>query len=141
VPEPLEITLEAWLAMLGHARASYPEECCGVMLGSASNAGGMVHLSVRLANSAGSKAVRYELRVEDLARAGAEADARGMQLLGIYHSHADADAGFSAADLAGSWPCFSFVVLSIRDGQFDDVTCWRPNLERTEAAPQPLVLK
>lgn len=127
--------------MLGHARASYPEECCGAMLGSASSGGGIVRHSVRLANSAVSKAAHYEVRPEDLARAGAEADARGMDLIGVYHSHADAAANFSEADLAGSWPWFSFVVLSIRGGQFEDATCWCPNLERTEAARQMLVLK
>jgi proteasome lid subunit RPN8/RPN11 len=127
--------------MLSHALASYPEECCGAMLGESAGDGGTVRHAVRLENSAVMKDTRYELHLDDLRRAGDEAEARGMELIGIYHSHPDEDADFSAADLAGSWPWFSFLVLSVCDGELGDTSCWRPNLERTEAAPQLMVMR
>ena len=48
---------------------------------------------------AGAQAARYELRPEDLLQADKAARERGMDLIGIYHSHPDCDAYFSATDL------------------------------------------
>ena len=62
----------------------------------------------------GAQAARYELRPEDLLAADKAARARGMDLIGIYHSHPDCDAYFSETDLKNSCPWYSFVVLSIK---------------------------
>ena len=87
---------------------------------------------------AGAQATRYELRAEDLLAADRAARERNLDLIGIYHSHPDCDAYFSTTDLKNSCPWYSFVVLSIRNGEFDHANSWLPNFEQTEAAKEEL---
>ena len=125
--------------MVAHARKTYPNECCGAMLGSAVNGEKVVREAIALENAyEGSQATRYELKPEDLLAADRAARIHNMELIGIYHSHPDCDAYFSATDLRNSCPWYSFVVLSIQRGEFHHANSWLPNLEQTEAAKEEL---
>jgi proteasome lid subunit RPN8/RPN11 len=129
-----------WEAMLAHARRTYPNECCGAMLGTSDGESKSVREAIALENAyQGAQAARYELRPEDLMAADKAARSRGMDLIGIYHSHPDCDAYFSTTDLQNSCPWYSFVVLSIRKGEFDHANSWLPNAEQTAAAKEELI--
>jgi len=135
------IRIEAgpWAAMVAHARATYPNECCGAMLGVNDGDTKIVRESVVLQNAfAGAQAARYELRPEDLLAADKAARSPGMDLIGIYHSHPDCGAYFSETDLKNSCPWYSFVVLSIQKGEFDHANSWLPNVDQTEAVKEEL---
>jgi proteasome lid subunit RPN8/RPN11 len=135
----IHITPEPWQSMLAHAEATYPNECCGAMLGHIDGDQKMVRVSLRLDNAAeGSQRAYYELRPEDLLRADREARQRQMDLIGIYHSHPDCDAYFSQTDLKNSCPWYSFVVMSIKKGRFDHANSWLPNAEQTAAEKEEL---
>ena len=135
----IRIESEPWASMVAHARRTYPNECCGAMLGRINNGVKLVATALPLENAfAGAQAERYELRPEDLLAADRAARERQMDLIGIYHSHPDCDAYFSQTDLKNSCPWYSFVVLSIRGGEFDHANCWLPNMEQTEAAKEEL---
>jgi len=135
----IRVDPDAWQAMVRHARATYPHECCGAMLGSIADDRKTVTVSLPLENAfAGAQERRYELRPEDLLRADKEARSRGLDLVGIYHSHPDCDAYFSETDLKNSCPWYSFVVLSIRDGAFDHANSWLPDAEQTKAEREEL---
>ena len=135
----IQIEPEPWAAMVAHARETYPNECCGAMLGSADNGTKLVSVAMRLQNSfAGAQAARYELRPEDLLAADKAARERDLDLIGIYHSHPDCDAYFSKTDLQNSCPWYSFVVLCIRNGQFDHANSWLPDADQTRADKEEL---
>ena len=135
----IRVAGEPWGEMVAHARSTYPNECCGAMLGRVDGAEKEVLVAMRLENSsAGSQAARYELRPEDLLAADKEARRRGMDLVGIYHSHPDCDAYFSKTDLENSCPWYSFIVLSIQKGEFDHANSWLPNAEQTQAEKEEL---
>jgi proteasome lid subunit RPN8/RPN11 len=135
----IRIEPEPWAAMVAHARETYPNECCGAMLGSTDGEQKMVRVSLRLQNAfEGAQAARYELRPEDLLAADKAARERRMDLIGIYHSHPDCDAYFSKTDLQNSCPWYSFVVLSIQKGEFHHANSWLPNVDQTEAAKEEL---
>jgi proteasome lid subunit RPN8/RPN11 len=135
----IRIQTEPWAAMVAHARQTYPNECCGAMLGSLDGDSKVVHEAIALRNAfEGAQAARYELRPEDLLAADKAARERGMDLIGIYHSHPDCDAYFSKTDLQNSCPWYSFVVLSIQRGEFHHANSWLPNFEQTEAAKEEL---
>jgi len=135
----IRIETGPWAAMVSHARATYPNECCGAMLGVIAGDTKTVRESMALENSfEGVQAARYELRPEDLLKADRAARDRGMDLIGIYHSHPDCDAYFSKRDLENSCPWYSFVVLSIRKGEFDHANSWLPNAEQTAADKEEL---
>ena len=135
----IRIEGDAWLEMVAHARATYPNECCGAMLGDVGDGQKTVRIALPLENAyEGARERRYELRPEDLLRADKEARSRSMDLVGIYHSHPDCDAYFSETDLKNSCPWYSFVVLSICDGAFDHANSWLPDAEQTKAEREEL---
>jgi proteasome lid subunit RPN8/RPN11 len=135
----IRIEQPAWDVMLDHARKTYPNECCGAMLGTEDGEMRLVQTAVPLENAfTGEQGSRYEIRPQDLITADAEANRRGMVLVGIYHSHPDCDAYFSKTDLENSSPWHSFVVLSIKQGRFDHANCFRPDLDRVSAGKEEL---
>ena len=136
----IRIESEPWEAMVSHARRTYPNECCGAMLGSIRGDDKTVHAALPLENVFdGAQTARYELRPQDLLAADKAARERQMDLIGIYHSHPDCGAYFSKTDLQNSCPWYSFVVLSIQKGEFDHANSWLPNAEQTAAAQEELI--
>jgi proteasome lid subunit RPN8/RPN11 len=136
----IRIESEPWEAMVSHARQTYPNECCGAMLGSIDGAEKMVSAALPLENAfEGQQSTRYELRPQDLLAADRAARERQMELIGIYHSHPDCDAYFSQTDLRNSCPWYSFVVLSIQKSEFHHANSWLPNPEQTEAVREELI--
>jgi proteasome lid subunit RPN8/RPN11 len=136
----IRIDSEPWEAMVSHARQTYPNECCGAMLGSIDATGKTVRAALPLENAFdGVQAARYELRPQDLLAADKAAHQRHMDLIGIYHSHPDCGAYFSQTDLQNSCPWYSFVVLSIQKGEFHHANSWLPNAEQTAAAQEELI--
>ena len=136
----IRIESEPWASMVAHARQTYPNECCGAMLGSTDGERKDVRVALPLQNAfEGAQAARYELRPEDLLAADKAARQRNMDLIGIYHSHPDCDAYFSRTDLQNSCPWYSFVVLSIQKGEFSHANSWLPNFDQTEAAKEELI--
>jgi len=135
----IRIETDPWQAMLAHARQAYPNECCGAMLGTIDGDTKNVREAIALQNAfEGAQAARYELRPEDLLAADKAARSRGMDLIGIYHSHPDCDAYFSTTDLQNSCPWYSFVVLSIQKGEFHHANSWLPNFDQTAADKEEL---
>ena len=135
----IEIATEPWETMVRHAEKTYPNECCGAMLGRLNGGSKLVTAAIPMENAyAGEQAARYELRPEDLLEADRQARARGLDLIGIFHSHPDCDAYFSTTDLKNSCPWYSFVVLSIQNGKFNHANSFLPDVDQTAAEREEL---
>lgn len=125
--------------MVLHAERTYPNECCGVMLGHIHGENKVVTEAVPLENSfAGTQHERYEVRPEDLLKAERAAREHGLDLVGIFHSHPDCEAYFSETDLKNSCPWYSFVVISINRGTFDHANSFLPDIDQTSAEKEEL---
>lgn len=136
----IRIEPQAWREMVAHARATYPNECCGAMLGRVDNGHKVVELALCLENAFdGEQRHRYEVRPEDLLAAERRARREGLELVGIFHSHPDADAYFSETDLKNSCPWYSFVVLSVKRGAVEHARSFLPNAEQTAADEEELI--
>lgn len=136
----ISITPEAWEVMVSHAEKTFPNECCGAMLGIIDGSRKTVTRAIPMKNSyAGAQASRYELRPEDLLEADRTARAAGLDLIGIFHSHPDCDAYFSKTDLENSCPWYSFVVISVKGGKFDHANSFLPNADQTAAEKEDLL--
>jgi proteasome lid subunit RPN8/RPN11 len=136
----ITISRGAWDLMVSHARAIYPNECCGAMLGITDGETKRVTIAVPIENAfEGVQRERYEIAPESLLRADKEARARGLDLIGIFHSHPDCDAYFSTTDLKNSCPWYSFVVLSVRRGEVVAAKSFLPDLDQTRADEEELV--
>jgi proteasome lid subunit RPN8/RPN11 len=135
----IEIEKAAWNLMVGHAQSTFPNECCGAMLGQIDGDRKLVKIAVPMENSyRGEQADRYEIRPEDLLAADRTARSQGLDLIGIFHSHPDCDAYFSQTDLKNSCPWYSFVVLSVKNGRFDHAASFIPDAEQTRAEKEEL---
>jgi proteasome lid subunit RPN8/RPN11 len=136
----IEIEAKPWQTMVLHAERIYPNECCGAMLGHLLDGKKVVTEALPLENTwAGEQGERYQLRPEDLLLADKGARARGLDLIGIFHSHPDCDAYFSETDLKNSCPWYSFVVLSIQNGNFDHARSFLPDADQTKADQEELI--
>jgi proteasome lid subunit RPN8/RPN11 len=122
-------------AIRTHARDTYPNECCGALIGS----GRHVTSIVALPNTT-EEGPRRRFLVRPLEYQEAEASAAraGGQLLGFYHSHPDAPARPSEYDLDHAWPVFLYVIVSVQRGQPSLMTCWSLREDRSGFDEDPL---
>jgi proteasome lid subunit RPN8/RPN11 len=118
-----------------HARETYPNECCGALVG---DGGGVMH-AVPLPNTTeeGPRR-RFLVRPSDYREAEQAAARLKGELLGFYHSHPDAPARPSQYDLDHAWPVFFYVIVSVQRGQPSLMTCWRLRDDRSAFDELPL---
>ena len=132
----IRINKPAWETMVSHVESTFPKEGCGLMIGS----DGVVQEAVPLPNSyTGPQEDFFVIDPKDLHRVDRESRTRGLDVLGVFHSHPDCDAYFSKRDLEHSCPWFSYVVLSIKKGRFDHANSYRPDFDQKEAPKEELI--
>ena len=124
----LMLQSEADMDIRRHGRESYPEECCGALIGR----DGSVVEAMRLPNLMGEEARRHFL-VGPVEYQGAEkrATEMGGKLMGFYHSHPDHPARPSQNDLEQAWPTFLYVILAVQNGKPGTMTSWRLREDRS----------
>jgi proteasome lid subunit RPN8/RPN11 len=136
----IRIEPDAWEVMVAEGRRTFPNECCGAMLGDVEDGVKIVRVAMPLRNSfSGSQATFYELSKDDFLSADREAGRLNLNVIGFYHSHPDHDAYFSASDLQHSCPWYTYVVLSIRRGEFDHANSWLPDPDAGKAEKEELI--
>jgi len=115
-------------AIRAHGSETYPNECCGALIGRDGN----VTETLALPNTTeeGPRR-RFMVRPQDYRAAEKRAAETGGELLGFYHSHPDHPARPSQYDLDHAWPFFSYVIVSVRDGVSGDMTAWRLREDRS----------
>lgn len=99
-----------------HAEASYPDECCGLLVGACIGDWIRVHRAAPVTNDAADTRDRYEISPKAYVRIDREARAHGLDVVGVYHSHPDAPAEPSATDLAAAWPGYAYVIVPVDRG-------------------------
>jgi proteasome lid subunit RPN8/RPN11 len=115
-------------AIAEHAGAAYPEECCGVLLGRelADGAGAAV-VAVQAANNerSDSRHNRYVIPPQAVLAAHKQARARGLEVVGYYHSHPDHPAVPSDFDREHAWPGLSYLIVAVEIGRPAAARSWR----------------
>jgi proteasome lid subunit RPN8/RPN11 len=97
-------------AMIEHARQEFPNECCGLLAGRA----GRVEVLFRGRN-ADQSPYTYHLDPREQLEFFKDMDARGLDLLGIYHSHTQSAAYPSRTDVAQAhYPDAAYIIVSLR---------------------------
>ncbi|WP_428937190.1 M67 family metallopeptidase [Fontivita pretiosa] len=115
------------------AVAAYPNECCGILFGRDSLEGRIVERIQAVPNAFDQteRFHRFSISPRQLIDAEKQAAAEGRVVLGFYHSHPNAPARPSEYDRTHAWPFYSYVIVSILNGQAADMTSWVLD-ERTE---------
>ncbi len=111
--------------MIEHAEATYPSECCGLLIGL--NREERRVLEVRQSQNVAPNKDRTRYKIDPIIILKTERELAGSEkvILGIYHSHPDYPASPSRVDFDGAWPWYSYLVLSVSNGRFEEVLAWR----------------
>jgi proteasome lid subunit RPN8/RPN11 len=115
----LKIPAALYDQLLQHGEATYPHECCGVLVGEFDEARGKVVQSVAQCGNTrtDSPANRYHINPSELVRIQRDAMLTGHDIVGFYHSHPDHPARWSMTDLAEAhWTGCSYVITSVENG-------------------------
>ncbi len=119
--------------MLKEAKAAYPHECCGLLVGNSNDYGKEIHEVYPVENKNKVRAAdRYEIDSKEFDRIDREATKKGWNITGIYHSHPDHPAEPSEfdKDCACVWAEYSYIIISVKNGVDDDLRCWRYDTEK-----------
>jgi proteasome lid subunit RPN8/RPN11 len=106
-------------AMRAHGEETYPNECCGVLLGKAAPDGWRVQSAVRAGNTRTDSAHnRYHIAPVELVKIQREATRQGLDIAGFYHSHPDHPAQWSPTDFAEAhWIGCCYVITAVAKGK------------------------
>jgi proteasome lid subunit RPN8/RPN11 len=127
-----------------HAEEAYPHECCGLLIGRIEEGGRsrVVAATYRVENTFEEGERFHRMAIEPLEYAKAERlhAARGLGVVGNYHSHPDHPAVPSRFDLEhlAPWPTMSYVVVSVREGRAVDLRSWEVADDRSRFEEEPL---
>ena len=104
--------------IVAHCLDGLPDEACGMLAGpmDAGEPTGVVSAAYPCRN-ADASARTYTVEPRDLLRAMREADARGDDIVGVWHSHTHTDAYPSQTDVRQAVdPAWIYVLVSLRHG-------------------------
>ena len=126
-------------AIEDHARATFPEECCGFLVGN-SGEPRRVRETRRATNVVKeNRERRYVIDPREILEVDRALVGTGQDLLGFYHSHPDHPAAPSDFDLANAaWTGYSYLILSIVDRNPNDLRSWLLDPERKHAKAEIL---
>jgi proteasome lid subunit RPN8/RPN11 len=96
--------------IVAHAREDAPAECCGILLGTASE----IAEAARTKNVADDPGSRFVIDPKDHIDGRRRARARGLEVVGFYHSHPRSPALPSATDRAeAAYPGHVYLIVSL----------------------------
>ena len=106
-------------ALRKHGEETYPHECCGALLGRFDGDDRVVEAVVRCGNTRDdSPHNRYHIAPAELVKIQREGRAKGLDIVGFYHSHPDHPAQWSQTDFAEAhWIGCSYVITSVQQGK------------------------
>ncbi|HTL87394.1 MAG TPA: M67 family metallopeptidase [Acidimicrobiia bacterium] len=113
----LRLTPAQYLAIVGNCYDGLPDEACGLLLGPMvdGEATGRV-AEARPCRNADASARTYTVDPKDMLAAMRAAEAMGVEIVGVWHSHTHTDAYPSPTDVRQAVdPAWLYVIVSLRD--------------------------
>jgi proteasome lid subunit RPN8/RPN11 len=130
------------------ALGAYPKECCGLLIGhrefdaTGQEVSRQVVEIYSLENSWNESVQsvtdpelsadanldqhrRYWVKPETLLQVQRSCRDLNLDLIGVYHSHPDHPAVPSECDRRLAWPLYSYIIVSVKQGQVVDFRSWR----------------
>ncbi len=124
-PGPASVALPRAIveAIVGHARREYPNEACGLVIGSAAAADAGRPLRFEPCRNRAASPYRYEIHPDDLLRLTIATDDAGEAFWAIVHSHVRSPAVPSPTDVGlAFYPDALYVLVSLAEDQADPAT-------------------
>jgi proteasome lid subunit RPN8/RPN11 len=138
----LKLAVEHLRSICAHAESTYPQECCGLLLGKLSQDSKTLVEVVATENTWSAEAVEsfqeidatldsgtnrnshYTIAPEVILKAQREARDRQLDIIGIYHSHPDHPAVPSEFDRLCAWQPYSYIIVSVQQGKAGELQSW-----------------
>ncbi len=124
-PGPSAAALPAEIrdAIVAHARAAYPDEMCGLIIGDRAAADGGHALRFEPTRNKAASPYRYEIHPDDLLRLTISTDDADETFWGIVHSHTHTPAIPSPTDVGlAFYPDALYLLVSLSDTEADPDT-------------------
>jgi proteasome lid subunit RPN8/RPN11 len=122
-----------------HGVETYPNECCGALLGKDGETFREVVELLPLANRRDdSPRNRFEVTPSDVQMAEKKAREMRIDVIGWYHSHPNAPARPSEFDREHAWPWYSYVIVSVEESGPRDMKSWRLRGDRSAYDPEAI---
>jgi proteasome lid subunit RPN8/RPN11 len=123
-----------------HAEQIYPEECCGILLGTIDILKKtvveviptvnvwlkpeLVESSVDTEEIFRTKNSRYTIEPQAIFQAQKRGREINLEIIGFFHSHPDNPAMPSACDRDLAWEIYSYPIVSVIQGRVNDFKSW-----------------
>ena len=109
------------------AKKAYPNECCGILVGKKSERGDIEVTEIRETENQfqGQKSVHFKIDPLFVYHLEQELEVRGLEIVGIYHSHPDCPAILSKEDEKYMVPGLEYIIMSVQNGEVVDVKSYR----------------
>lgn len=125
-----------------HAESTYPEECCGLLLGKLGKdsktlvevlatenswdgeTADSFALVADKAKKSSSRRNRFSIAPEIMLKVQKDARDRHLDIIGIYHSHPDHPAIPSEFDRLIAWQQYSYIIVSVQQGKACGLKSW-----------------
>ncbi len=128
--------------MKKHAESTYPEECCGLILGQIEEnvknvieifptenswnhqvAAGFSEIE-KTTNPSSTKRNRFSIDPKIMLKVLKDGRERNLDIIGVYHSHPDYPAVPSEFDRAIAHQEYSYIIISVQQGVAAEVRSW-----------------
>lgn len=125
-PDALVLSHALRARIAGFTAAGYPHETCGLLVGRSDGGTTRVEDLVQARNLNTERAHdRYELDPADLLATDRAARERGLEIVGVWHSHPDHPAVPSATDRDAAWPDWSYLIATVTREGMRELRSWR----------------
>ena len=118
-PPVLRLTTEQYRRIVAHCYFGLPDEACGLLAGPVvgGEASGAIS-EVFPAKNADASSRTYTVDGRDYLRASRDAEDRGHEIVGVWHSHTHTDAYPSPTDVRQAVdPAWWYVIVSLKHGE------------------------
>jgi proteasome lid subunit RPN8/RPN11 len=110
-------------SMIDHARAGFPNEACGLIIGDRPAGGGGRALRFEPTRNAAASPYRYEIHPDDLYKLTVATDDADQVFWGIVHSHTHTPAIPSPTDVGlAFYPDALYILVSLGDDEAEAAT-------------------
>ena len=129
----IRVPKELIAAIKAHGERTFPNECCGIIFGRLDEAGEDGLLSLKTASElqplsnefqSDEKYHRFLITGQQMFEAERYASQKGLEIIGIYHSHPDCASRPSEYDRSHAVPLYSYLITSVLAGKAVDVQNW-----------------
>lgn len=138
----LHLSHELLARIEAHGQDRYPEEAAGLILGETNGAERVATEILTMNNTFDQTERTHRYQIDPLAmiEAEREADDRGLELVGVFHSHPDHPAQPSEFDRTMALPWFVYLITRVQAGRARETRGWQLVEDRGGFEEVPLQL-